>query len=64
MVSPNEQHDRCEACLQRNSKPLKWFFEVKATLGPCETTFMMTSAQYNRVSESCAMFPPPYEIAC
>lgn len=35
----------------RPKPPLKWLFEVKTTLGPCETDFYMSPNQYNLVSE-------------
>lgn len=32
------------------TQPMKWFFEVKATTGPCKTPLLMSFDQYNMVS--------------
>lgn len=32
------------------NEPLEWFFEVKTTLGACNTPFFMSQSQHSRVS--------------
>lgn len=39
-----------ETTADRAEQTLEWLFEVKTTIGPCETDFFMSPDQYERVS--------------
>lgn len=45
------ENRNCARCSVEHRVPLEWLFEVKTTLGPCETDLFMSQSQYNRVSK-------------
>jgi hypothetical protein len=50
-LSPlNPQDTGSWASTNASQDSLEWLFEVKTSIGPCETDFIMSQAQYDLVS--------------